>query len=127
MEGLNCSRPDTDTGGGKYDSSQGRQLCRKILAEYVLYDPHDYILDGICPVMDGFDLIAMAPTGSGKTGYLILLMLVVRKIAVDKVLAIGMETFPEDPVMIVVCPTKALEENIVGPIINNVRMPLIRT
>ena len=54
-------------------------------------------------------------------------MLVVRKIAVEKVLAVGTETFPEDPVMIVVCPTKALEENIVGPIINNVRMPLIRT
>ena len=108
MEGLNCSRPDTDTGGAKYDSSQGRQLCRKILAEYVPYDP-------------------TTPTGSGKTGYLILLMLVVRKIAVEKVLAVGTETFPEDPVMIVVCPTKALEENIVGPIINNVRMPLIRT
>ena len=54
-------------------------------------------------------------------------MLVVRKIAVEKVLAVGTETFLEDPVMIVVCPTKALEENIVGPIINNVRMPLIRT
>src|ERR1700691_4019800 len=59
-EWLNCSMLDTDTGGGKYDSSQGRQLCRKILAEYVPYDP-------------------TTPTGSGKTGYLILLMLVVRK------------------------------------------------
>jgi len=51
MEGHNCSRPDTDTDGGKYDSSQGRQLCRKIFAEYIPYDPHDYILDGICPVI----------------------------------------------------------------------------
>src|ERR1700683_2564517 len=99
-------------GGGKHDPSQGRQLCRKILAEYVPYDPHDYILDGICPVMDRFDSIATTPTGSAKTGYLILLMFVVHKIAVDKVLAIRMEMFPEDPVMIVVCPTKALEEDI---------------
>jgi hypothetical protein len=46
-----------------------------------MYDPHDYILDRICPLMDGFDLPATKPTGSGRTGYLILLMLVVREIA----------------------------------------------
>ena len=61
--------------------------------------------------MDGFDLIGTTPTGPGKTGYLTLLMLVVRKIAVDKAHAIGTETFPEDPVAIVVCPTEALEED----------------
>jgi hypothetical protein len=54
-------------------------------------------------------------------------MLVVRKNAVDKAHAIGTETFPEDPVAIVVCPTEALEEDMVCPIINNVRMSLIRT
>jgi len=54
-------------------------------------------------------------------------MLVVRKNAVDKAHAIRTETFPEDPVAIVVCPTEALEEDIVCPIINNVRMSLIRT
>ena len=46
----NCQRPDTD---GKYDSLQGCQLCKKVLAKYVMYDHHDYILDGVCPVMDG--------------------------------------------------------------------------
>jgi hypothetical protein len=59
----NGPRPDP---GGKYDSIQGRQLCKKILAKYVTYDPHDYILDGVCPVIDGFNLLATTPTGSGK-------------------------------------------------------------
>ncbi|KIM73765.1 hypothetical protein PILCRDRAFT_14986 [Piloderma croceum F 1598] len=104
----NGPRPDPR---GKYDSIQGRQLCKKILAKYVTYDPHDYILDGVCPVIDGFNLLATTPTGSGKTGFFTLLMLV-REIAADKTLAIGNEVFPINPVMIVVCPTKALEEDI---------------
>ena len=124
MEGStssNRSGPDSDR---KYDSCEGRHLFKKILTKYVVYDPHDYILDGICPVMDGFDLLASTPTGSGKTGYLILLMLVVREIAADKTLTITKENFPKDPVMIVVCPTNALEEDIVSIIIINDGMQL---
>ena len=60
--------------------------------------------------MDGYDLLATTPTGLGKAGYFILLMLVVREIAADK---IGEKKFPKDPVMIVVLPTKALEEDMV--------------
>jgi hypothetical protein len=43
--------------------------------------------------------------------------MLVREIAADKSLAIGNEVFPINPVMIVVCPTKALEEDIVGLVI----------
>ena len=97
----------------KYDSDAGRALCKRILQKYLPYEPHDYILDGICPVMDGYDLLAITPTGSGKAGYFILLMLVVREIAADKTLMVGEKTFPKDPVMILVLPTKALEEDMV--------------
>ena len=85
---------------------------------------HHYNLDGRCPVMDGFDLLATTPTGSGKVVYLILLMLVVREIAADVTLAIAKEILPMDPVMIVVCPTKALEDKIVSIIITNDRIQL---
>jgi hypothetical protein len=111
---FNCLWPDTDREGGKYDSIQGCQFCKKVLAKYVMYDPHNYILDGICPVIDGFDLVATTPCGLGKSGYLILLMPVVWEIAADETLTIGKEVFPLDPVMIMVCPTKALEEDIVS-------------
>jgi len=46
----------------KYDSVQGHLFFEKILAKYVTYDPHDYILDGLCPVVDGFNLLATTPT-----------------------------------------------------------------
>jgi len=62
--------------------------------------------------MDGFDLFVTTPTSSGKTGYLIMLMLVVREISADTTLALGKE-FPKDPAMIIVCPTKALEDDMV--------------
>ena len=73
VEGLapsNSPGPATSMGGGKYDLLNRRQLCKKILAKYIAYDPHDYVLDGICPIMDGFDLLATPPTGSGKTRWL---------------------------------------------------------
>jgi len=115
MEGSNpLDRPSTSSNKPpdkqKYDSDAGRALCKRILEKYLPYKPHDYILDGVCPVMDGYDLLATTPTGSGKAGYFILLMLVVHEIAADK---IGEKKFPKDPVMIVVLPTKALEEDMV--------------
>ena len=100
-------------GREKYDSDAGWALCKRILEKYLPHEPHDYILDGICPVMDGYDLLATTPTGSGKVGYFILLMLVVCKIAVDETLLIREKRFPKDPVIIVVLPTKAPEEDMV--------------
>jgi hypothetical protein len=71
-----------------------------------------------------FDLLATTPTRSGQTGYFVLLMLVVREIAADMTHAIAKEILPRDPVMIVVCPTKALEDEIVSIIITNDRIQL---
>ncbi|KAJ7923177.1 hypothetical protein B0H13DRAFT_1865132 [Mycena leptocephala] len=34
------------------------------------FEPHHYQMDGICKVLDGIDLAAVAQTGSGKTAYL---------------------------------------------------------
>ena len=115
MEGSNpLDRPSASSNKPpdkqKYDSDAGRALCKRILEKYLPYEPHDYILDGVCPVMDGYDLLATTPTGSGKAGYFILLMLVVHEIAADK---IGEKKFPKDPVMIVVLPTKALKKSMV--------------
>jgi superfamily II DNA/RNA helicase len=63
--------------------------------------------------MDGRDLLASTPTGLGKTGFLFMLMLVVRDISADETLALGQMRFPKDLAMIIVCPTKALEKDMV--------------
>jgi len=113
LDGSSTSSGNCLSNKQKYDSVAGRSLCKRILEKYLPYEPHDYVLDGICPVMDGYDLLATTPTGSGKSGYYILLMLVVREIAADESLMIGEKRFPKDPVMILVLPTKALEDDMV--------------
>ena len=52
-------------------------------------------------------------TGTGKTGFFIFLMLIICAISKDPTLALDDLTFPKDPAMIVVCPTKALQEDMV--------------
>jgi ATP-dependent helicase YprA (DUF1998 family) len=52
-------------------------------------------------------------TGAGKTGLFIMLMLVICAISHEPSLALGPKKYPKDPAMIVVWPTKALEEDMV--------------
>jgi superfamily II DNA/RNA helicase len=77
-------------------------------------EPHDYQLEGICPLLDGDDVLATMATGTGKTGFFTFLMVVVRAIARDPSLSLEGKGFPDDPGMIVVCPTKALQEDMVS-------------
>ena len=92
-----------------YDTPEGFSLVRKILAQTLPLEPHDYKVEGICAVLNGRDLMA-----SGKTGFFIMLTLVVRAIANDKTLALGGKSFSIDLAMIVVCPTKALQADMVS-------------
>lgn len=109
-----CILPAISFANQKYDSVAGRNLCKQILAQHLPYDPHDYQLDGVCAVLDNQDLLATTPTGSGKTGFFIQLMIIARELALDPTLAINDRMFPKDPAMLVVCPTKALENDMVS-------------
>ena len=55
-------------------SPEGFALCQHILKEY---------LQGICKVFDQVDLLAILATGTGKTGFLTMYMLVVLAIKKD--------------------------------------------
>jgi superfamily II DNA/RNA helicase len=89
-------------------------LIKKILSEC---DPpielHDYQTEGICKALDGIDVISTMATGTGKTGLFSFLMLVVRAISQDPTLVLGTARFPKNPCMLVICPTKALEDDMV--------------
>ncbi|KAJ7206626.1 hypothetical protein GGX14DRAFT_397010 [Mycena pura] len=68
-------------------------------------------MDGICKVLDGVDLVAVTPAGSGKTAHLFLTILGI--IAISKTLSLCPHVkFPGDkgPAIIVVCPTNAIEQ-----------------
>ena len=105
--GSNCTT--------SYNSPAGRILIHNILASNhpISIEPHDYQLDGICMSLDGHDVLATMATGAGKTGFFTFLMLVICAISKDSSLAIGTRIFPEDPAMIVICPTKALQADMV--------------
>ncbi|KAF7982741.1 hypothetical protein HWV62_26620 [Athelia sp. TMB] len=94
-----------------YDSPA--DLCKRVLKRDLPYEPRDYQLDGVCPVLDGFDLLAATPTGSGKTGYLTQLMLMACALAEDPSLQLNDRAFLKDPVMLVVSPTNSLEMDMV--------------
>ncbi|KAJ6503469.1 P-loop containing nucleoside triphosphate hydrolase protein [Mycena vitilis] len=93
----------------KFHSQPGFDLVRKILLGLLpTFEPHHYQMDGICKVLDKVDLIAVTPTGSGKTAYLFLTILVMMAIAKTPSLCPAVK-FPKDPAIIVVCPTNSIE------------------
>ena len=53
----------------RFDSPQGWLLIKSIVNNHHAYEPHDYIMDGVCAVLDGYDLLATTPTGSRKTSF----------------------------------------------------------
>jgi len=98
-----------------YDTPQGQELVLRILLNSKPFSitPHEYQLEGICKSLDGEDMIATMATGAGKTGFYCFLMLVICVIAQNSELALGGMRFPSNPCMLLVCPTKALEIDMV--------------
>ncbi|KAJ6616538.1 P-loop containing nucleoside triphosphate hydrolase protein [Mycena sp. CBHHK59/15] len=94
----------------KFYSESGFALVRKILLTALpTFEPHHYQMDGICKVLDGVDLVAGKPTGSGKTGYLFLSIIVMISITRTPSLCPSAK-FPVDPAIVVVCPTNSIEQ-----------------
>jgi ATP-dependent helicase YprA (DUF1998 family) len=97
-----------------FSTVEGHQLCRRILRDRLPYDPHDYQVDGICKSLDGLDMMATTATGSGKTTYFTGFMHVMLAILDNPELCpTACFHVKKDPVMIIVCPTKALQEEMV--------------
>ncbi|KAF9522128.1 P-loop containing nucleoside triphosphate hydrolase protein [Crepidotus variabilis] len=90
-------------------SPEGITLCRQILTQYLPFCPHDYQLEGTAMLLDEQDFIAISATGSGKTGYIYMSLLIVKALKKDPTLCPGAK-FPDDPVTLVILPTTALEE-----------------
>jgi superfamily II DNA/RNA helicase len=96
-----------------YNTPTGFVHVRTILQTCQTFEPHNWQIEGICSILDNLDLMVTTATGTGKTGLFIMLMLVICAISHEPSLALGPKRFPKDPAMIVVCPTKALEQDMV--------------
>ncbi|OJT13789.1 hypothetical protein TRAPUB_9636 [Trametes pubescens] len=62
-------------------SSEGRELVKNTIRTRLPYVPHDYQLNGVCKLLDGIDLVAVLPTGAGKTGYYTMYMLMLLELS----------------------------------------------
>ncbi|KAJ6448768.1 P-loop containing nucleoside triphosphate hydrolase protein [Mycena sanguinolenta] len=82
-------------------------VCKILLKALPTFEPHSYQMEGVCKILDKIDLVAVTPTGSGKTGFLFLTILVMIAIASDPSLCPAV-TFPKDPAIVVLVCT---EEN----------------
>ncbi|KIJ09315.1 hypothetical protein PAXINDRAFT_102280 [Paxillus involutus ATCC 200175] len=92
-----------------FNSPAGLLLCREILKDLMPPDTHDWQLQAITWLLDGEDVLLITATGSGKTDVFIRLMRLIKYFTTRPRRLEGVR-FPSDPGMIVVCPTKALEE-----------------
>jgi len=95
-----------------FASAAGQEACRHLLRDIMPSDTHDFQLEAIGHLLDGEDVLLVIATGSGKTDMFIRLMHVIQWISRHPH-TFGTVTFPPDPAMIIVCPTKALEEEMV--------------
>ncbi|KAH9910556.1 P-loop containing nucleoside triphosphate hydrolase protein [Epithele typhae] len=111
---MNCTPIDsraTPSAVFAFNSTAGRALCRQIISARFGYDPHDYQLDGVTRALDGLDILAITPTGSGKTGFLTMYLVVMQAVMEQPLLLPSPPSrhFQHRAAMVVVCPTIALQ------------------
>ena len=95
-------------------SPEGLRLARQLLCPQLPHDIHDYVLEGVCKAMDGVHVLAVAPTGGGKTGYFYGFILLLRALQkMNSPCPLLKKKYPVDPAMVIVFPTKGLEEEMV--------------
>ncbi|KIM88119.1 hypothetical protein PILCRDRAFT_3167 [Piloderma croceum F 1598] len=92
-----------------FSTPAGHRLARSILRPQLPYDPHDPQLEGICKAVDGTNIMVLTPTGSGKTGYLTIYMLLMISLAANpELVAPSTKKVLQNPVM--VFPTNGVEK-----------------
>jgi hypothetical protein len=94
----------------KLSCPEGYELAREILCPLVEFDPHDYQLEGICKALDGHHLLAIIPTGGGKSIFYFGYILLMKHLKHDTRVHISLrDKWPEKPGLLYVSPTNGLE------------------
>ena len=94
-----------------FSSEEGKDLVRQILRNPWPHTPRDYQIEAVAKLLDGIDVLAILPTGAGKTAILTMFMLILIHIKLNpEGFTSHCSQFPDDPIAIVVYPTNCLEE-----------------
>ena len=94
-----------------FSSGVGEELIREALQGPWSHTPRDYQIEAVAKLLDGSDVLAILPTGAGKTAILMMFMLVLDHMRLNpERLPSHCRHFPEEPIVVVVYPTNCLEE-----------------
>lgn len=111
--------PDSleDEGPPGLSTPENIAAVQQLIRPRFTHDIHDYVLEGICKAMDGFHIVSIVKTGGGKTtyfsGYMVLLQELTKLPASHPLKFSINRPIPDNPLCIVVFPTKGLEEDMV--------------
>jgi hypothetical protein len=100
----------TDDGLFLFDTLKGRNLARDILKTRTPRPIHDYILEGVCKLLDGVHVLSVVRTGGGKSSYASAYIHILHALNTHPSPSKLRRKSPVHPVNVVVYPTKGLQE-----------------
>ncbi|KAF9050826.1 hypothetical protein BDZ89DRAFT_1108017 [Hymenopellis radicata] len=95
-------------------SDSGRKVIRDVGKSHLPFDPHDFSIKAAACLLDKSDVMIRTACGSGKTGTIALIAIVLAELHRNPSLVSPgyVPWWHSNPVMLVICPTNALEDNI---------------
>jgi hypothetical protein len=106
--------PDGDT--FLFDTPSGHIFARELLKTRTPKPVHDYIIEGVCKVLDGIHLLSVVKTFGGKSSKSTSYIHIIHALRIHPSPPKLQRRIPENPVAVVVYPTKGLEEEQVSQI-----------
>ena len=98
----------------RLSNPEGLAILRNGMRPIVGYDPHDYQLEAVARAIEGQDVLALLPTGAGKTGIFVMAIWGLIKMNADPVWARSYPAIssrvPKNPAMVAIYPTNTLAE-----------------
>lgn len=95
-----------------FSSETGQELIHEVLRDLWPHVPRDHQIEAVAKLLDGIDVLAILPTGAGKTAILTMFVLVVDYLKCNPgQFPSNCREFPADPIVVAVYPTNSLEED----------------
>jgi ATP-dependent helicase YprA (DUF1998 family) len=100
-----------------YNSPEGRQILLNAVANdnILPFRPHDFSIEVAAQFLDQQDILVRTACGSGKTGTIALIAVLLAQLKDKPELSQHFDVWYPDNAAIVICPTDALEVDIVSP------------
>jgi Lhr-like helicase len=97
-----------------FSNPAGFALVKKTIQDTLGLEPHGYQTRGVCATLDGRNLLAIIPTGGGKTGFVYMYLRALLQLRTDPRLHEKVrKKMPERPALVYVLPTNGLEFELV--------------